>query len=183
MARGNKPGNTSKSPIIPTGNIDATAGELATLSNYALGIFNQEAPDLYNPEEVKQCIQNYFSNCARHGIRPANLGLYATLGLSKQDVSNILTGKSKSKVSPECIDLLKKAKRALSSYREGLAMTGKINPVTAIFWAKNYDGMTDVQQIEVTAAPGPAANLSPDQIARQIEQDIPLEADYTETDA
>ena len=182
MPRGNKPGNPNKSPFIPAGNIDATPGELAALSRYALNIFNQTPPDLHDPEEVRQAIQAYFINCEANGIRPANLGLYASLGLSKQDVSDILTGKNKSKVSPECIDLLKKVKRALSSYREGLAMTGKINPVTAIFWAKNYDGMTDAQQIEVIANQGPAASMTPEEIAHQIEKDIPIDAEYKEAD-
>jgi hypothetical protein len=102
--------------------------------------------------------------------------------MSKQEVSNVLMGKTPGKVSPECIDLLKKAKRVLSTYRESLAMTGKLNPVTAIFWAKNYDGMSDVQQIEVTAQPGNTAQLTPEEIARQIEQDIPIDADYKEAD-
>ena len=76
-------------------------------------------------------------------------------------------------------DLLKKVKRILSTYRESLAMSGKVNPVTAIFWSKNFDGMEDQTLIEVTATQGPAAQLSPEEIAKQIEQDIPIDADYT----
>jgi hypothetical protein len=182
MPRGNKSGNANNSPFIPDGNISATPEDLRELSRHALELFDQKPPDLHNAEEVRQAIRAYFQSCDRHGVRPANLGLYAALGLSKQDVSNILTGKSKSKVSPECIDLLKKCKQVLSTYRESLAMTGKLNPVTAIFWAKNYDGMSDVQQIEVTAQPGNTAQLTPEEIARQIEQDIPIDADYKEAD-
>ena len=71
-------------------------------------------------------------------------------------------------------DLLKKAKRVLSTYRESLAMTGKLNPVTAIFWAKNYDGMTDVQQIEVTAAD----SASPLQLTQEeLQRRIPVYSD------
>ena len=164
-------------------NITATPAELREFTKHALELFEAKTPDLHNPEEVEAAIYRYFQSCDRHGVRPANLGLYAALGLSRQDVNNAISGKSKSKVSPECIDILKKAMRVLSTYRESLALSGKVNPVTAIFWSKNFDGMQDQTHIEVTAAPGPAANLSPDQIARQIEEDIPLDADYTETDA
>lgn len=180
MPRGNTKDNRSKSPLFPE--VTATETELAALARYALDIFEQEPPDLHDPEAVREAIRHYFINCERNGIRPANLGLYATLGLTKQDVSNVITGKSKTKVNPEVIDLLKKAKRVLSSYREGLAMTGKLNPVTAIFWSKNFDQMSDVQTIEVTANPGPAASMTPEEIARQIEQDIPVDATYKVSD-
>lgn len=146
----------------------------------ALDNFNAPTPDLHNPEEVKQAIINYFTSCQRNHVRPGNLGLYAALGMSRQDYNNVITGKSKSKVSPDCIDILKKATIAIGQYREGLALDGKINPVTYIFMGKNYDGLTDTQQIEVSAAPGPAAQQTPEEIARQIEQDIPLDAEYIE---
>lgn len=176
---GSKHGNNS--PLVGDNGITATPEDLRELTRHALELFEQQPPDLHKPEEVKQAIIDYFQSCDRHGVRPANLGLYAALGMSKQDVSDVLRGANKSKVSPECIDIIKKVKRVLSTYRESLAMTGKLNPVTAIFWAKNYDGMTDTQQIEVTAQPGQAAQLTPEEIARQIEADIPIDADYRET--
>lgn len=103
--------------------------------------------------------------------------------MSKQDVHNAVTGKYKQRVSPECVDLLKKAQQAMGAYREGLALKGKLNPVTYIFMGKNYDGLADTQQIEVTAQPGAQATLSPEEIARQIEQDIPIDGEYREADS
>lgn len=182
MPGGNDKHNRTKSPIIGDAGITATPEDLRELTRHALELFEATPPDLHNPEEVKQAIYDYFASCDRHGVRPANLGLYAALGLSRQDVSNILTGKSKSKVSPACIDILQKAKQVLSTYRESLALTGKINPVTAIFWAKNFDSMEDQTRLEVTTDRGPAASMTPEEIARQIEKDIPIDADYSETD-
>lgn len=174
MGRGNKPGNTTNSPIIGDAGITATPEELRELTRHALELFEATPPDLHNAEEVRQAITEYFRSCDRHGVRPANLGLYAALGLSKQEVSTILNGRDKNKVSPEVCDLLKKSKRILSTYRESLAMTGKLNPVTAIFWAKNYDGMTDVQQIEVTAAD----SASPLQLTQEeLQRRIPVYSD------
>ena len=181
MPRGNKPGNTTKSPIIGDAGVSATPEDLREMTRHALEIFEAQPPDLHDPEAVKAAIYSYFSSCDRHGVRPANLGLYAALGMSKQDVSNVLTGKSKSKVSPDCIDLLKKAKRILSAYREGLAMSGKVNPVTAIFWSKNFDGMEDQTRLEITTDTTRAASMTPEEVQKQIEQDIPLDVDYTES--
>lgn len=36
------------------------------------------------------------------------------------------------------------------AYREGLMQDGKINPVTGIFWQKNYDGMKDQSEVVLT---------------------------------
>lgn len=149
-------------------NVTASKQEISALSRYALNIFNSKPPDLHNPKEVEQTIIDYFTNCEQNGVRPSNLGLYATLGMTRQDVDNVLTGKSKSKVSPDCIDILKRAKIALSSYREGLAMLGKVNPVTALFWAKNFDHMTDTQTIEVTTDRQDTPQLTQDEIAKRI---------------
>lgn len=168
-----------KSPVIGDNGITATPEELRQITKHAIELFEAPAPDLHNPEEVKQAIYNYFDSCDRHGVRPANLGFYAALGLSKQDYNNIVTGKSKSKASPACIDLMQKTHRILSSYREALAMNGKVNPVTAIFWSKNFDGMTDSTTLNISADRGPEAQRTPSEIAKQIERDIPIDAEYT----
>lgn len=160
----------------------ATPAEISNLASLALSVFNMPTPDLHDPEQVQAAIIAYFQTCIDHGTRPGNLGLYAALGLSRQDYNNIVAGKSKSKASPMCIDMMKKATRAVGAYREGLALEGKINPVTYIFMGKNYDHLSDTQQIEVTATQGPAANMTPDQVAKQIEADIPIDSTCTETD-
>ena len=170
------------SPVIGDQGISATPEELRELTRHALELFDATPPDLHNPEEVNAAIIRYFESCDKHNVRPANLGLYAALGLTRQDVSDVLTGKNKSKVSPEATDIIKKAKLVLSTYRESLAMQGKLSPPVAIFWAKNYDGMSDETKIEITTAPGQQPTLTPEEIARQIEQDIPIDADYKETD-
>lgn len=146
----------------------------------ALDIFQAPTPDLHDPQQVRDAIINYFASCQRNNTRPGNLGLYAALGMSRQDFNDVIRGKNKSKVNPACIDMLKKANRSIGAYRENLALNGKINPVTYIFMGKNYDGLTDTQQIEVSAAPTPAASMTPEEVAKQIEQDIPIDAEYIE---
>ena len=161
---------------------DASPEEINNLIDYALDVFTAPTPNLHNPEEVQQAIMNYFRSCQHRKVRPGNLGLYAALGMSKQEVHNVVTGRDKNKVSPVSRDLIKKAQRAMSQYREGLALEGKLNPVTYIFMGKNFDGLADTQQIEVTAQPVQQATLSPEEIARQIEQDIPIDTDGREID-
>ena len=128
-------------------------------------------------EEVKQAILGYLVDCEKSGKRPANLGLYRALDMTKQDVSNVLTGKSKKKVSPECLVLLKKAIMMLSEYREQLGAQGKLNPVTLLFWQKNYDSLTDSQVIQLTSDRNERDNMTPDEVAKQIESDIPIDSE------
>lgn len=65
----------------------------------------------------------------------------------------------------------------LSEYREQLGLQGKLNPVTMIFWQKNYDGLEDNTRLEVTARPATDPQLTPDEIQKQIEKDIPIDVE------
>lgn len=184
MPRGNNKENKTNSPIVPK--ITASPDELARMTEHAKELFLQATSrqeiDLHNPDEVTQGIIDYFNSCERYNMRPGNLGLYAALGLSRQDVNNAITGKSKAKVSPASIDVLKKAIRVIGAYREQLGAQGKINPITLLFWQKNYDGLQDQTQLQISADTTPAAALSPDEIQARIEKDIPIDGDYKDID-
>ncbi|MEE6208411.1 MAG: hypothetical protein VZR95_10195 [Alphaproteobacteria bacterium] len=171
MAKGNPRAylNAKNNPI--TDSPDITEDENRNILSLCMEGFNAPLPDLSDPEQVKQAIDNYFSGCARHGLRPGNLGLYGRLGLTKQEVHNELTGFTK-KLSPASLDLLKKAVLFLREYRESLGATGKLNPVTLIFWQKNYDGLTDTQTIEVSARDTSTAEQTPEEIAAALEADV-----------
>ena len=166
------------SPMVDNSPVDVQ--ENALFVQYALDIFNTPDPDLNNPKEVKQCIDNYFNNCISKGLRPGNLGLYASLGLDKRQVFEMVNGRITKGASRETIELIKKAQKTLSSMREILGAQGKLNPATLIFWQKNFDNLQDVQTIELDANAAPTADKSPDEIARMIEQDIPIDSTYTE---
>lgn len=177
---GSKNGNNG--PLTKIGN-DLTPDELRRLSQNALAVFlaSDRPPDLHNADETRAAVVNYFQTCINNGLRPGNLGLYAALGLSRQDYNYIVSGKSKSRATPDCIDILKKATRAIGSYREGLALEGKVHPTTYIFMSKNYDGLEDNTRIEVSADTRNAARLTPEQVARQIERDIPIDVEFDDT--
>lgn len=159
---------------------DTTVEENAILCRYALGIFESKEPDLHNPEEVEQAISGYFQNCISNGLRPGNLGLYASLGINKNQAYNLIHGLTPKKASSKSVDLLKKAVKAMSAYREMLGAQGKLNPATLIFWQKNFDGLEDIQRVELDANAAPKAEKTPEEIAAMIESDIPIDAEYTE---
>jgi hypothetical protein len=156
-----------------------SAQENENMITAALTYFDAPSINLHDPEAVRQRILDYFRMCTERRLRPSNLGMYAALGMTRQDVSNVLTGKSRTKVNPVCIDMIKKAKLVLSTYRESLAISGKLNPATAIFWSKNFDGMADVTTLEVSRADelNLQPSMTPEEISRQIELDIPIDSE------
>lgn len=155
---------------------DATPEEIGRIIDYALDTFEAKVPDLHNAEEVHAAIVGYFESCKRRGIRPGNLGLYAALGMSKQEVHHaVVTERDKNKVSPEVRDLIKKAQRAMSQYREGLATAGRLNPATYIFMGKNFDGLSDDPQIRVEIS----GNQDRMQLSQEeLQRRIPVYSDY-----
>ena len=169
------------SPIIGGNGVAPMSNdESALFCQYALDMFHSPSVDLSDPGAVAAAIDGYFKYCIERGLRPGNLGLYAVLGLSKQDVSDALRGASH-RLSASTIDLLKKAKQALATYRELLGSQGKLNPVTLIFWQKNYDGLKDVQDINIAPQVGIQQEHTEDEIAQQVLEDIPIDMDDSDT--
>ena len=179
MARGGSGPGGHNNHLTST---DATPAELSKYSNYAMNVFSISAPDLHDDKQVEAAIIKYFKYCDMHGIRPGNMGLYAVLGMSKQEVSNLLSGRDKNKASSATCAIIKKAKFAMAAFREGLAMDGKINPVTYIFMGKNYDGLEDNARLEVTTDRQDAPQLTQAEIQKRIPvySDVDVDADSSE---
>lgn len=169
MPRGNTKDNRSNSPFVNP--VKGTPEQLKPFTTYAMEIYKARPVDLHDYNDMDNAIREYFEMCDRTGVRPANLGLYAWLGMDKDDVSDVITGRNKSKISPDCIGLLKRAKIVMSSYRESLAIAGHINAPIAIFWAKNFDKMEDYTRLEVQPINERDAILSPEQVRAALDVD------------
>lgn len=166
-----------KSPVIGDNGISVAPGELAEITRQCLttGMLWEEI-DTKDPEQLKQRAIDYFNYCIDNDSKPGNLGLYATWGLDKSTISHIL---AREPSSPRAI-VIKKSIAILASVREKLAADGKLNPVTAIFWQKNYDGLKDQQEVILEPKKQIEADRSPEEVQQMLEQDIPIDADYEE---
>lgn len=171
------------SPVIGDAGITASPDEIAALTrnmrdNLVKG-WSRPNVDLHDVDDVKAAIYDYLTDCEQNNKRPGNMGLYRALGLSRQDVSDALHGKNKSKISPACIDIIKSALQSLSEYREQLGLQGRLNPVTLLFWQKNYDKLSDVQHIDIVTGRNDAPQLTQDEIAKRIPVYSDAEQDET----
>lgn len=68
--------------------------------------------------------------------------------LDKYEEGSVLVNRCTT--NPARTDFIKKVQKVCALYREGLMQDGKVNPVTGIFWQKNYDGMKDQTEMVLT---------------------------------
>lgn len=168
------------SPVIGDNGFLTAAGDNAEILKHAIEIaYKWPVIDLDNDDAVEQRIIDYFKYCFDNDIKPGVEGMALALGVNRRTLWDWETGNRRGSSSRRA-DIIKKSKQILANYLESLSQNGKINPVTAIFLLKNHFGYSDKQEIEVKASNPLGSTLTPEEIAKQIPQDIPIDTDWTE---
>lgn len=111
-------------------------------------MYGYSQPRVRNDEELEQRLAQFFMFCADNNIPPTIEAMYQFTGYSPSYMADIRNGHRKG-FSPETAQILKKAQGFMQTFDAQMVIEGKMNPVTYIFRAKNYYGMTDQQQITV----------------------------------
>ena len=159
----------------PDSTVQAAPGDNTKFTQHTMNIMLLNPVDLTDAEQVKQRITEYFQICADDDMKPGVADFAFALGISRQELWNIVTGKRAVKC-PAVVDMLKRTHYALNAQLENFAMAGKVNPVTFIFLGKNHFQYTDKQEIEVAAKQD--AESSPEELDMKYRDAIP--ATYTE---
>lgn len=133
-------------------------------------------PDKHDVDALNKRLDEYLSLCDEYGMKVGNIACYTALGIPKQTMWRWERGEDGARNDSALRDFAKRVKNLCGLYRETLMQDGKINPVTGIFWQKNYDGLRD-QQEYVVAAQNP---LGDNPSRKQIEDRFT--ADFTEVD-
>jgi hypothetical protein len=124
---------------------------------------------------MEQRLAEYLELCQKYGIKVGNQSCYFALNIDKDDVYNWTHGLSR---SAEFGDFIKKVQKICAMYRENLMQDGQINPVTGIFWQKNYDGLKDQQEVVLTPNNPLGNQTDPEELKRKyIEATIPGDFD------
>lgn len=164
----------AKSPVIGDNGLSVKPGEMADIVRHCVTTGMMWEPiDNKDPVQLQQRVLEYFNYCIENDMKPGNLGLYATWGIDRR------TPYSQLQREPNSLRTvtIKKSLDILSAIREQLAANGKINPVTAIFWQKNFDGLKDQQEVILEPKKQIEANQSPEEVQQMLEQDIPIDAE------
>lgn len=115
-------------------------------------IIPSEPLDYNDVSEMERRFDRYLQLCEQFDQKVTNQAAYAAIGIDDQTVYDWV---NRNKTNPARSQFCKKVKHICALYREGLMADGKVNPVTGIFWQKNYDGMKDQQELVVTPNTNP----------------------------
>ncbi|HWT74324.1 MAG TPA: terminase small subunit [Mobilitalea sp.] len=143
-------------------------------------IYDWPKINLDSDTEVEERISLYFNYSMQQGLRPTIEGLALSIGISRNSLWEWETGRSRATSSNSRGDIIKKAKDYIAFLMSNEVMNGNINPVTWIFYAKNYFGMVDKQEINVSANNQLAPTMDLEQIAEKVKSDVVIDADWKE---
>lgn len=138
---------------------------------FMMEILPTEPLDCNDVDEMERRFDRYLELCHEHDMKVGNQAAYAAIGIDKDDVYDWTTRRT---TNPRRTEFVKKVQKICALYREGLMEDGKINPVTGIFWQKNYDGLRDQQEVVLTPNQSP---LGEQKDAEQLRQKY-LESTY-----
>lgn len=172
-----KRGTGKNSPVIGDNGINTKPGDNSKYAKIMLDIMSWPKVDRNNIQALEDRLEQYMEYCYSNDIKVGNQVCYLALGIDKNTAYDWENGRSFGK---EHSDFIKKVKAICAGTREFLMQDGKVNPITGIFWQKNYDGLKDVQEINVAAQSALGDQLSPEEIAKRLPSDIPVDVDYTE---
>ena len=93
-------------------------------------------------DSLYSCLNRYIQMCRDYDVKLTNMGAYQACGLSRETVNQWASG-IKRKSNPAYAEFAQTIRAVCSEYREILMAEGKLNPVTGIWWQKNYDRFED----------------------------------------
>lgn len=147
---------------------------------FMMAIMPTEPLDYYDVPEMERRFDRYLKLCQEYDMKVGNLAAYAAIGIDKHLVFEWENRQGETEANRDRLNFVKKVKKICAMYREGLMEDGKINPVTGIFWQKNYDGFKDQQEVVVTPK-NPLGELpSEEELAKQITDALPVDDYETE---
>lgn len=118
------------------------------IGKFNLMLFNKYAPlgKAKTPEELSERFSFYFQACMEFDRIPTVEGLALVSGYARSSFFDISQGK----FNPQITDIVKWAKDYITAYDAELAIKGKTPSPVYIFRAKNYAGMKDTQDVQIT---------------------------------
>lgn len=145
------------SPVIGMNGYDLEPGDNTKFLSLNIELFNMESIDMHDEEAVAKRLEEYFALYAKHDVKPTVAGMAMALnGMNRKTLWGIthdapIGGRGNYSTLPQNVTrIIKKAYFLLENLWESYATSGKINPVTAIFLAKNNFGYQDKTECVLT---------------------------------
>lgn len=148
-------------------------GDNSRFVRYALASWNLPPIDISDAQQVEERLGMYFKYCMDNDRRPQVVGMCNWLGVSRDTVNTWKRGEYRNGAHS---DIIRKAYDLMEEMWIDYMQSGKINPATGIFLAKNFFAYKDVADVVVTPN-DPMKDLDADQARRRITDAIPADED------
>lgn len=171
--------DTPREPKKPRGgnnlmvdNRPLAPGENAQVAGSLLEILSWGEVDRADIKALEERFVKTIQFCIEKNIRVTNQIVYLALGLAQEDVWAWSRGEVRTKAH---MHLAKTIKRFCATYREQLGAEGKLNPVTLIWWQKNYDGFVDKSEVVLTPNNALGDTVDPEEVRRRRIANLPTD--------
>lgn len=151
----------------------AEPGENSRFIRFALASWDLPPIDISDPEQVKNRIGMYFEHCEQHDRKPQIVGMCNWLGISRDTLNSWVRGETRQGTHS---DIIKKAVSFIEEMWADYMQSGKLNPASGIFLAKNWYGYKDVADVVVTPN-NPLQGMDAEQARQRITDSIPSDDD------
>ena len=148
-------------------------GDNARFVRYAMASWNLPPIDISDPKQVEQRIGDYLQYCVDNDRKPQIVGMCNWLGIQRSTLNTWLNGEYRSGTHS---DIIKKACSLIEEMWADYMQTGKLNPATGIFLAKNWYGYKDVADVVVTPN-DPMRDLDAESARKRLIDAIPADDD------
>ena len=158
------------SPVIGMNGYNLESGDNAKFVNVQAALFNMPDIDFENVDEVQQRLNEFFALYVENDMKPTVAGMAIALGMNRRTLwavaNDAATGSDgyKSALPREVTLCIKKAYALMENLWESYMNSGKLNPVTGIFFGKNNYGYQDKTEHVLTPNTRPEDEYSADEI-------------------
>ncbi|MCQ4894932.1 DNA-packaging protein [Anaerotruncus sp. DFI.9.16] len=177
------------SPVIGMNGYDLEPGDNTKYLTLNIELFNLEKIDLHDEEAVTRRLEEYFQIYAKYDTKPTVAGMAMALGMNRRTliaiVNDYATGGAgyKTALPHEVALVIKKAYSLLEVLWENYSSNGKINPVMAIFLAKNNYGYQDKTEYVLTPNSQQDSDYDADSIRKRYLIDSASDSDEDDNDS
>lgn len=161
------------SPMIGMNGYNLEPGDNTKLLSLNIELFNMPDISIRDAEQVSKRMSDYFALYARYDMKPTVAGMAIALGIDRRTLLGIvndyaLGGAGNMSTLPrDATQIIKKAYRFIENLWESYMNSGKINPVSGIFLAKNNYGYRDQTEYVVTPNTNPEADFTAEDIKKR----------------
>lgn len=120
-----------------------------------------------DPEDMKNHFRQYLQLAFKYDMKLGNLQAYAAMGISKQ-MADYMEHR-RDLYRQEFADVIRTVRNVCGMYREQLMADQKLNPIVGIFWQRNYDKLTNNDDVERVDPNEFAQQKTPDEIAKEYD--------------